>query len=101
MDKELFIHYLHGKKKYQYFYISGIATIDGNRIAVYPNPTSGLVSVTGLEAHAEIELVDMTGRTLPLRASWHGNEATIDLGGLAPGLYLLSTSAGTAKLLKR
>ena len=57
--------------------------------------TTGMVTVTGLETGTEIELLDMMGRVLAM------GTATLDLSGLAPGLYLLRTPNGTAKLLKR
>ena len=58
--------------------------------ALYPNPTSGQVQIV-LEdaiAPAELSLTDATGRTILLR-TLQGERATVDLGGLQPGMYLV------------
>lgn len=75
----------------------GISGIDGVRMTVSPNPSSGPVHVAVEGAQLrQIELFDLSGRRIygssELRAP--GSEA--DLSGLAPGTYLLraATSRG-------
>ena len=82
--------------------ICGIPSIERSKLTVFPNPTKGKVTVTGLDSKVKLELLDMMGRNLPLPiVSRHEKEAILDLGELAPGLYLLRTPEGSAKLLKR
>ena len=76
-------------------------------VECYPNPTTGIVTVTGIEAGTKIELLDFTGRLLHTYSSHQAikpsdnQTITLDLSSFVPGLYLLRTSSGTAKLLKR
>jgi hypothetical protein len=58
-------------------------------VAVYPNPARGLVHVrTGTEGPWRAEVVDLLGREV-VRFEGEGTEASQDLSGLAPGVYLL------------
>lgn len=87
----------------------GIEEVEGGkrRVECYPNPTTGIVTVTGIEAGTKIELLDFTGRLLHTYSSHQAikpsdnQTITLDLSSFVPGLYLLRTSSGTAKLLKR
>ncbi|MCW5898422.1 MAG: T9SS type A sorting domain-containing protein [Flavobacteriales bacterium] len=73
-------------------------------LGVYPNPTDGLVTVTlaGLEGPVALQLTDGTGRLvretmLPQAAPW----TTVDLRGLARGVYLLTAMHAQGRVAQR
>lgn len=72
----------------------GIAPVGEDRLAVYPNPTSGVVSV---ESNGEVSLYDMTGR-LVMSRTVHGS-ATLDLSSLPSGIYMLRQGITTRRLI--
>ena len=79
----------------------GIAPADSPRLALYPNPASGLVQILGLSGEApDVEILDMTGRT----AASFRHTTSIDISNLAQGSYLaqIHTAQGilTLKLVK-
>jgi hypothetical protein len=67
----------------------------GASIQVYPNPTSGTITVTFLSTTSDkysVDVVDITGRsvvTFSDNAKEGMNVQEIDLGNLAPGMYML------------
>ena len=42
----------------------GIDAVEGDRIDIYPNPASNVVTISGLTPGAEVTFVDITGRTV-------------------------------------
>ena len=56
------------------------------QVKVYPNPAEDVVNVTA-EGLRNVELIDMMGRIISRNES--SETATIDLSGLAPGIYFL------------
>ncbi|MBL0125913.1 MAG: hypothetical protein IPP83_00335 [Flavobacteriales bacterium] len=61
-------------------------------LGIYPNPTTGSVTITGLPASASTApwlLVDGTGRTWPLVKGTGFGTHTIELGAYPAGLYLI------------
>ena len=73
----------------------GIVTVEPNAVNLWPNPTTGEVTVTVDEDHeAQVLLIDAMGRTV-LRDSMRGNKK-INLAELPNGTYTVQvrTSAG-------
>ena len=66
-------------------------------ISIYPNPTSGVTTITSPEAIKELTVTDLAGRVM-LHQSSLGASTTLDTAPLEPGLYLLkvTTASGTA-----
>jgi len=82
---------------------SGVAEMGGAQFVLYPNPSTGLMSVSGLSAGGCLaEVTDLSGRIV---ASLRLNDNNIDLSALHPGLYFLRLSRpgvgnlGVAKVL--
>ena len=75
-----------------------IRSAEASALRVFPNPTTGLVTVKGATPGTTLELLDVTGRRVMSTA---GGTTTLDLSGLKPGLYLLRTPEGSAKIIKR
>ncbi|HLF62102.1 MAG TPA: T9SS type A sorting domain-containing protein [Saprospiraceae bacterium] len=66
---------------------SGISPLNEDRLLLYPNPTNGILQLDGLQ-EAVISIYDIHGKYILRR---HTNGSTIDVQGLADGLYLLKT----------
>lgn len=69
---------------------SGIEHLVFDHFRVYPNPTNGLLYVSGNQS-AEMRLLDPTGAVVLIKSI--DKEAVIDLQHLAPGVYLLELTA--------
>ena len=64
---------------------------DGNaRAAVYPNPAGGIIHVRHAADVVSVVIFTLAGQAL-MRASVEGADPSIDIGRLAPGIYLLRT----------
>ena len=84
-----------------YFVAEGNAVDENmlNNIAIYPNPTTGIVNIEA-EGLAKVVVFDVTGREIKAL----GAQSTIDISDLEAGVYFFSieTANGTAmkKLVK-
>ncbi|MFT4603035.1 MAG: hypothetical protein ACI857_003222 [Arenicella sp.] len=90
------------------FDLDGVAVINENNIyasiqkdyhglEVYPNPATNQIFIKGFVG--SYELLDMSGKSTLRGVSLAGH--SIDVSNLSPGLYILKTSLGTAKVQKR
>ena len=81
---------------------TGIAGVNNLRLAVYPNPASGQLTLITDGAEGTAELLDINGRRLMLVAVV-SEKQTIDVSALEPGLYFLrlttSSSIATARIV--
>jgi hypothetical protein len=68
-------------------------------LAVFPNPSGGQINISGLPVNTAIYLYDVTGRLL-LQEESHDAITRVDLAAIAPGIYLLQTTLGSAKIIK-
>ena len=68
---------------------------DRSLLTGYPNPTDGLIRISGSAALGSFELLDAHGR-LVRRFTPQGQDPILDLGGLAPGIYVLTDGQGAA-----
>ncbi len=57
----------------------------------FPNPSSGSLSLRMDKKPEQIELIDLTGKSIPLTYIMQGGILTIDAGSIAPGMYVLKT----------
>jgi PKD repeat protein len=74
---------------------------ENNLVVVYPNPTSGLISIQGIISDVQtIELIDATGR---ICKSWNASstEMQIDLTEFAVGSYTLKFKGMNSSFIKR
>ncbi|HRY34230.1 MAG TPA: serine hydrolase [Bacteroidales bacterium] len=70
-----------------------------NAFVVYPNPTTGLLYVTGLPLQSEILLTDITGRLISSMIM-NKPSVSVDLRKMPPGIYLIRTALGTKKVVR-
>ena len=66
----------------------GIDDVNSAAIALYPNPATTTVTISGIEGQAMVTIVDMNGR---VSGEWkvENDEITIDLTGYAQGAYFV------------
>lgn len=84
----------------------GVEKIDAERFNVFPNPTTGLLTVTNNEnvGIQQIEVLDSSGKIIKTQSFANESNVNIDLSAFASGIYMLhiKTEQGTAvkKLIK-
>lgn len=59
-----------------------------DQIAIYPNPVSTLMSISGTSSDMVVEVFNLSG-VLQMRKQLEINESKIDVSSLVPGLYIL------------
>lgn len=69
--------------------VTGIENSSSTDFAIYPNPAKDIVNVSGFS-----EILSLSGNKVA-----EGTE-TIDVSGLASGVYIVKTGANTSKLIK-
>jgi gluconolactonase len=77
-------------------FISGIKDIPMNNepdITIFPNPTSGIINISGLKEPAEIKLFTLDGKMVK---DINMVESKIDLSDLFPGIYLIQLKSAKA-----
>jgi PKD repeat protein len=80
---------------------SGMEDTELNSIIVFPNPTSGLITIEGLTSDISmIELIDASGKTC---GTWNVNsmDTQLDLSSFATGSYTLNFKGAEIKIIKR
>lgn len=66
-------------------------------ISLYPNPTRGIVKISGLDL-VKLKVVDVFGRE---QRDWRYTDEGVDLQALAAGVYFLRTERGTFRVIKQ
>ncbi|MDR1682026.1 MAG: T9SS type A sorting domain-containing protein, partial [Candidatus Symbiothrix sp.] len=74
-----------------------IKNIDAARIALYPNPASGKLVVSGLAKPAQATVSDLTGKTVLSQVA----KDEINVAGLSSGVYFLKINNQTIKFIKK
>ncbi|MFY0483777.1 T9SS type A sorting domain-containing protein [Flavobacterium sp. PLA-1-15] len=70
-------------------------------LMVYPNPTTGLITVSGKNLN-EIKIFDMTGKVVMARKVSLSDNLNLDVSALSSGIYLLNAvdNSGSTSTLK-
>lgn len=68
-------------------------------LEIFPNPSSGCFSMRVDKAPEFIELTDITGKSIPINSTMHGDVLMIDVGSVAAGMYILKSRAQQNSLL--
>ncbi|MDR1369085.1 MAG: T9SS type A sorting domain-containing protein, partial [Dysgonamonadaceae bacterium] len=81
-------------------YPTGMEKVTANEVAVYPNPTSGVIKVSGTKLNQIIRIMDVAGS---LKGSYPAQDAetTIDLSGYAKGTYLVHYGGKAFKVVRK
>ncbi len=81
-------------------YSTGIEDVTATTVQVYPNPTSGILKVSGTEMNQQIRILDVTGSLKGTYKTMEGT-TTIDLTGYAKGTYIVQYNGKTYKVIKK
>lgn len=73
----------------------GIDDVEATNIAVYPNPAKDVIHINGLEDET-VNVYDAMGR-LVMQQVYSGS---LDVSGLAQGVYAITTGKGTMRFVK-
>lgn len=68
---------------------------ESGSMSLAPNPANGFVSIAGVPEGSVLQVSDMSGKVLLETAATAG-ATRLDVSGLVPGTYLVSTAAGSA-----
>jgi len=79
--------------------VNGLEDFTAAGISMYPNPAAGLVNIT-VKEDAQLSLYTYTGQLIKEQPVKEGSN-TINLDGLATGLYFVKINNHTAKLIVR
>ena len=79
---------------------AGVESVIVQEVVVSPNPTSGILKVTGTKANQTIQVFDITGS---LKGAFKTQEGatTIDLSNYIKGIYLLRHDGKAHKVIKK
>lgn len=77
--------------------------LGGPQLTLYPNPASAEVQLrlTGVSADADVQVCDMRGTRVRTARLSAGERQTLDLRGLAAGIYLVEVRCGTHRLQQK
>ena len=81
-------------------YPTGLEDVTSDVVTVYPNPTTGLVKVSGTTANETIKVTDVAGSLKGVFNAQDGT-TTIDLTGYAKGTYMLQYNGKAHKVIKK
>lgn len=79
---------------------TGISEIEKNEIELYPNPAETFVVFHSEQNESNIQISDITGKTILTLVGVHGQNQ-INISSLSEGIYLISDSVKTQKLIIR
>jgi len=70
-----------------------------HKFSVYPNPSSGAISIAGLKAEAKVSVYSASGKKILSLQDYNGK--SINVSALTTGLYFVSIESETSKEVKR
>jgi hypothetical protein len=79
----------------------GIDDVDNAAIALYPNPASSTVTLTGIEGEATVTVVDMNGREVQTIKHSDNQAITIDVTGMAQGAYFVRITGERVNAIRK
>jgi ELWxxDGT repeat protein len=92
---------------YRYFVTSGSINLKGleedpiahmDPVAIFPNPTSGLITMSGIDAPALVEVMDNMGRLVKKQSLVNDQ---LDISDLPAGMYILSINTADQKIVRK
>jgi hypothetical protein len=81
-------------------YPTGVEQVAETAVQVFPNPTTGIIKVSGTKSNQVIRIVDITG-SLKGSYSTQDGETTIDLAGFTKGIYLVYYGGKAVKVIRK
>ena len=81
-------------------YPTGLTQIDSDKFSAYPNPTSGMITISGLTPGTQFKLYNTIGGLVGTYTA-QAEQMTINLSGHAKGMYLIQYDGKTYKIIKK
>ncbi|MCL1867847.1 MAG: alpha-amylase family glycosyl hydrolase [Paludibacter sp.] len=78
---------------------SGITNIDANQFMIYPNPVKDELFFTSSSEKNNVEILDITGKTVVNLKSNSGN--SVDVSNLTSGIYFIKIGNNIGKFVKK
>jgi hypothetical protein len=82
----------------------GTGTVAGNKLSVYPNPSTDIVNVANAGLINNIKVTDLNGRTVKAAAFDGVDAAQVSIADLASGVYMMTVASdkgtNTTKIVK-
>ena len=79
---------------------NAIAIVDDCLLMAYPNPTDGIVTVTGLAPGAIVRIFSIAGTQVTTLTA-EAETIVIDLSSLAAGMYFLNVDGRTLRVIRK
>jgi len=79
----------------------GVSDLLGPEFSIYPNPSTGIFQLEGLQGNVMVEVMDATGRTVSVQSNNGNNRMMMDLSAVPSGIYLLRASNAAGVAVKR
>lgn len=80
---------------------TGIGTISTAAVDIYPNPTNGTITLTGIGQYSLLQLYSAHGELLLQRTNDAAHELRWDVSALPPGVYQLKLSGNHPAVVKK
>jgi len=80
---------------------TGIGTISTAAVDIYPNPTNGTITITGIGQYSLLQLYSAHGELLLQRTNDAADELRWDVSALPPGVYQLKLSGNHPAVVKK
>lgn len=80
---------------------TGVEGIEAGKAAVYPNPTTGAISITATEAINEVVLYNLSGGLVAKFNGGGESSLNIDITDTSAGTYFLKVGTSVTKIIKK
>lgn len=79
----------------------GVDSEDPNSFKLFPNPTSGVITISSSFLINEIVVIDNVGRVVMVLNPKNSNSVNMDLSNLSTGSYLIQTKMGSVTKMSK
>jgi len=73
----------------------------GSSISIYPNPTNGVVNITGLGSETKITVTDVRGQVVFSTEPLNSGLFSFDLSGSNPGVYFVNIQHSKQSIFRK
>jgi PKD repeat protein len=80
---------------------TGISTVSGESVNIYPNPTDGILHISALYKAADVTLYDLTGNKVIEQGVNAGADISLNLNSLSFGIYILNITGENISLNRK
>jgi hypothetical protein len=80
---------------------TGITPASSAAVEIYPNPTGGTITISGITEYSLVQLFSVRGELLLQRANDAADELSWDVSSLPPGIYQLKLSGNHPAVVKK